>query len=64
MSTDLRCDSDKLLGRLDEGLIELRCRSRWCGYRPGVVIIHRFSAVTGLLIDTKQYQNPSTTKGN
>lgn len=38
-------------------VIEVRCHSRYCGKRAGVVILHRFNLETGKLIETKEYKN-------
>jgi hypothetical protein len=54
--TELRCPN-KLHGTMENGVIEVRCDSRWCGKRPGVIIIHRFS-VNGELIETLKFKNP------
>lgn len=48
---ELRCDGNKLFGTLLEpsyGSLEVRCDSRWCGFRSGVVIVrHQFDLRTG-----------------
>lgn len=54
---DLRCEAKKH-GELDEGLIEVKCSSRFCGAGPGVVVIHRFDTATGELVDTRQFKDP------
>lgn len=54
---ELRCESKKH-AELDAGFIEVRCRSRFCGYRPGIVVVHRFHAGTGALINTRLFQEP------
>lgn len=55
---DIRCPH-KLHGRmLDDGLIEVACDSRWCGKRPGVVILHRFKPETGELVETLKFKAP------
>jgi hypothetical protein len=61
---EIRCDA-KLHGILDERehAIEIRCHSRWCGYRPGVVIVHRFSTIDWELVDTRVFRDPDL-KGN
>ena len=59
--TDLRCPS-KLHGVLDNQFIDVKCSSRFCGAQPGVVIIHRFSAIDGGFIDTMRFRDPA--KGN
>jgi hypothetical protein len=53
---ELRCEH-KLHGVIHDGLIEVKCKSALCGSRSGVVIIHRFDPITGVLVDTKQYKD-------
>lgn len=53
---ELRCDNI-LHGVLQDGLLEVKCRSRFCGSRHGVVIIHQFDPLTGVLVDTKRYKD-------
>jgi hypothetical protein len=60
MPNELRCDSNKLHGGILEGKIfEVACRSRWCGWRSGAIILHHFSIETGELIETLQFKQPS-----
>ena len=55
---DLRCHH-KLHGRvLDNGLIEVACDSRMCGKRAGIVVLHRFDAVTGEVVETLKFKAP------
>lgn len=61
---ELRCDSKKH-GELHDGLIEVKCDSRFCGAGPGTVVLHQFDARTGDLVKTVQYKNPNRKeKGN
>lgn len=56
---EMRCDH-KLHGVLIEsGIVEFKCNSAFCGAEPGVVVLHRFSAETGNLIETKKYKDPT-----
>lgn len=55
---DLRCGSKILHGVISDDVIEVSCRSTWCGKRPGVVVIHRFNKHTGELIETVKFKNP------
>lgn len=59
---DLRCDN-KLHGVLDtdEELLEVRCTSRWCGKRNGIVVLHRFNVHTGELVETLRFKDPTLT---
>jgi hypothetical protein len=54
---DLRCNG-RLHGKLDDGIIEVSCKSRFCGWEPGIVVLHRFSAVNGELTETRRYKSP------
>lgn len=60
---DLRCDSGKKHGVLlrpsaDDGRIEVKCNSRFCGHDKDTVILHEFSTHTGLLVATKRFRQP------
>lgn len=56
---ELRCDSYKLHAVvLDNGLIEIQCRDRRCGYSAGIVILHRFNTETGELVNTLKFNDP------
>jgi len=52
----LRCEN-KLQGVLEEGIVELKCSSRFCGAKSGVVVIHRFSTESGKLIGTSRFRD-------
>lgn len=57
---DLRCDSGIKHGDLavEEGVLEVKCRSKRCGHQPGIVVIHRFDVKTGALISTHKFTDP------
>jgi len=55
---DLRCKAKKH-AELDEGYVEIKCSSRFCGAEPGVVVIHRFDATTGELQETLRFKDPA-----
>jgi hypothetical protein len=56
---ELRCDSRILHGiMVAPDVIEMPCRSRWCGKLPGVVVLHRFNIKTGELIETLRFSEP------
>lgn len=61
---DLRCDSGIKHGDLDiqDGVLEVKCRSKRCGHMPGAIIIHRFDVGTGQLIETKKFTDPLSRK--
>lgn len=47
MGTALRCQSKKHAVLLSSHVIEVKCSSRFCGARRGVVVLHRFDLDTG-----------------
>lgn len=55
---DLRCDYIKHAELPEPGVIEFKCRSSRCGAGKGIVVLHKFDAVTGELLDTKRYKEP------
>lgn len=60
MGVELRCGK-RLHGVLtDDGVLEISCRSALCGHRDGIIVIHRFDAGTGELLDTKRFKDAST----
>lgn len=59
---EIRCPA-KLHGIIvSDGEFEVKCRSRFCGYRPGIVVLHRFSTDTGKLIKTLRFREPEPKK--
>ncbi|QPX62566.1 hypothetical protein SEA_WOLLYPOG_13 [Arthrobacter phage Wollypog] len=62
MSQELRCPNEILFGVLDDGVIEVKCRSSRCGARAGVVILHRFDTHTGRLLGTRSFKDPVSNK--
>lgn len=57
MTYELRCDH-KLHGVIRGRILEFKCRSKLCGAAPGVVVLHRFDAESGALLDTQVYKDP------
>lgn len=56
----MRCDH-ALHGIINsDGLLEVKCRSSFCGRKKGVVVIHRFDPLTGELVETKRYKDTPT----
>lgn len=58
---DLRCPHKKhgVVLVPSTGVVEIQCRSRWCGAGPGVVVLHQWNLATGDLVSTKQYRSAS-----
>jgi hypothetical protein len=61
---ELRCPSEILHGVVDDNIIEVRCRSNWCGHRAGTVVIHRFDLKTGECVSTLCFKDPTSKKGS
>lgn len=57
---DLRCPHGIKFGDLDDGVIEVKCRSARCGAGFGVVVLHQFNVVTGEFVGTKRFRDPVT----
>ena len=55
---ELRCDSKKHGVMITEGsgLLEIKCDSRFCGAKPGIVVLHRFDLATGDVVETQRYR--------
>lgn len=57
---ELRCDNGILFAILVEpGVVEVKCRSQRCGASRDAVVLHRFDAVTGELLETNKFAEPS-----
>jgi hypothetical protein len=55
---DVRCEHKKHGEVVDEGFIEIKCDSRFCGAGPGIVVLHQFDTSTGALVKTMKFKNP------
>lgn len=63
MDEELRCGY-MMHGILrGENLIEVKCKRRPCGAKPGVVVLHTFNLTTGKLVGTVRFRDP-VRKGN
>jgi hypothetical protein len=61
---EVRCES-KLWGILiDDGVLEVKCNSAFCGAGKGVVVLHRFSLDDGTLIETKRFKEPGRSRAH
>jgi len=53
---ELRCDSKKHGELIVPGeVIEVKCDSRFCGAKGGVIVLHKFDVHSGELLDTNKY---------
>lgn len=57
---DLRCPNGIKFGELNDGLVEVKCRSSRCGAGAGVLVIHQFDPINGELVATKRYRDIAT----
>lgn len=57
--TELRCDN-KFHGELfpEDGILEVKCRSAFCGAGPGIVVLHRFDIQSGKMVETLKFRDP------
>jgi hypothetical protein len=55
---ELRCPN-ALHGILVDGLLEVKCQKSWCRPHPHAVVLHKFDPVTGELVRTEYYMDPS-----
>lgn len=53
---ELRCTSKKHGVVIDDHTVEVKCDSRFCGAKAGVIVLHRFDLRTGELVDTQRYR--------
>lgn len=53
---ELRCASKLHAVVVAPGTLEVACRSRYCGWESGKVILHRFEVETGKLLGTREYK--------
>jgi hypothetical protein len=60
---ELRC-RHKLHGVVNDGLLEFKCGSSFCGAGSGVVVIHQFDPITGQLVNTKRYKDTPIINNN
>jgi hypothetical protein len=60
---DLRCEQGKIkFAEIGPGWIKVKCKSRFCGWRPGLVVIHQFSSSTGEPLNTEVFREPQLRK--
>jgi hypothetical protein len=53
---DIRCDHKKH-GEILDGIIEIKCRSVFCGAGSGVVVIHRWT-LAGERLSDRRFADP------
>lgn len=55
---DLHCGNKKFGELTEDGYLEVKCSSKFCGAAPGAVVLHRFDPLTGELLETKRFRDP------
>lgn len=60
---DLRCEYKRHGIVIAPRMFEVKCDSRLCGARSGVVVLHRFDLETGDLIETIRFKQPRERRG-
>lgn len=68
MATPLRCPND-LYGIFDpvDLTIEVKCKRRRCGSKPGVIVLHKISlkeGQIGTVVSTRRFADPRRKKEN
>lgn len=63
MTIELRCSNKLHAIVADDGVIEVRCRSVFCGYTAGTVVLHRFDVHTGQCT-TQRFKDPGKKVNN
>lgn len=58
MEHQLRCDNKMHGVIVEDGVLEIKCDSRFCGAGPGIIVLHRFDTTTGELLGTNRFKNP------
>lgn len=60
MPKELRCGGTLHGILLDDGLhLEVKCKRRSCGARPGIVVLHTISLETGKVVSTSKFADPN-----
>lgn len=57
MTIELRCPNKLHATVPKDGVIEVRCRSVFCGWKSGIVVLHRFDVHTGQCT-TQRFKDP------
>jgi hypothetical protein len=56
---ELRCGGTMHGRMVSEFLLEVKCHRRSCGAKKGVVVLHTFDTMTGDLVSTQRFKEPS-----
>lgn len=55
---EIRCPS-RIVGKMTDGRLEVKCSARHCGAGNGVTVLHYFDLLTGELLETRKFRDPS-----
>lgn len=58
MEDVIRCPS-RIVAKLTDGRLEVKCSAKHCGAGKGNVVFHYFDPLTGDLLETKTFREPS-----
>jgi len=58
MPKELRCGGNMHGIMLDDTHLEVKCKRRACGSKPGTVVLHVFDITTGELTRTRRFKDP------
>jgi len=60
MAIELRCEGN-LYGIYDPetNTVEVRCKRRKHGARPGIIVLHTLSLTTGQVVKTGEFKDPA-----
>jgi hypothetical protein len=61
---EVRCDNEIKFGELypEDGVLEVKCKSKRCGAGPGIVVVHGFDVETGKLLGTELFREPAVAR--
>ena len=54
----IRCPS-RIVGKIVDGRFEVKCRAKRCGASSGVIVLHYFDLLSGDLVQTRTFREPS-----
>lgn len=54
----IRCPS-RIVGKVHDGMLEVKCSSKHCGAGKGTIVMHYFDLFTGKLLKTRKFREPA-----
>lgn len=58
MEGEIRCPS-RIVGKVVDGRLEVKCSAKHCGAGNGVIVFHYFDLLSGELLETQTFREPS-----